>query len=42
VRGSIALGGQVLHGSDGAAVSDEPSLLIQAREDAELLIFDLA
>jgi redox-sensitive bicupin YhaK (pirin superfamily) len=42
VRGSITLGDQVLHGSDGAAVSDEPSLLIKAGEGAELLVFDLA
>jgi quercetin 2,3-dioxygenase len=41
VRGSIALDGRVLHTSDGAAVSDESALKIEALEDAELLLFDL-
>ena len=41
VRGSIKLDGRALHTSDGAAVSDEPSLRIEALEDSELLVFEL-
>jgi redox-sensitive bicupin YhaK (pirin superfamily) len=42
VRGSIALGGTVLHAGDGAAVSGESSLGIEALQDAEFMLFDLA
>src|SRR4051794_1879453 len=42
VRGSLDLNGRNLHTSDGAAVSDESALRIEALEEAELLIFDLA
>jgi redox-sensitive bicupin YhaK (pirin superfamily) len=41
VRGSLRLGGQVLDTSDGAAVSDEPSLRIEALEPAQVMLFDL-
>jgi quercetin 2,3-dioxygenase len=42
VRGAIEVNGQRLGVGDGAAVSEEPSIEIVARSDAELLLFDLA
>lgn len=42
LRGSISLNGRDLQTSDGAAVSDEPALTIQATKDAEIMLFDLA
>ena len=42
VRGAVDLGGQRLATGDGAAVSGEPELVLQASEAAELLVFDLA
>jgi redox-sensitive bicupin YhaK (pirin superfamily) len=42
VRGNVTLNGVPLEKGDGAAVSDERSLAIQAVEPAELLLFDLA
>jgi quercetin 2,3-dioxygenase len=42
LRGSLSLNGQQLHTSDGAAVSEESSLTIQADENAEIMLFDLA
>ena len=42
-RGQVALNGQPLLAGDGAAVSDEPTLTLEARGDsAEVLLFDLA
>ncbi|MGH9502424.1 MAG: pirin family protein [Terriglobales bacterium] len=41
-RGAVELNGQSLKQGDGAAVSDEQRLLIKGREDAEVLLFDLA
>ena len=41
-RGAIEINGQPLEQSDGAAISDEASLVIEAREAAEILLFDLA
>jgi hypothetical protein len=41
-RGAVELNGQSLKQGDGAAVSDEDRLLIKGREDAEVLLFDLA
>ena len=41
-RGTIALNGQVLETGDGAAVSDELALTIEANDDSEVLLFDLA
>lgn len=41
-RGTIALNGQVLETGDGAAVSDELELTIEAKDDSEVLLFDLA
>lgn len=42
LRGSVTLNGEALQTSDGAAVSDEKSLTIQATADAEIMLFDLA
>jgi hypothetical protein len=41
-RGSIALNGKTLEAGDGARASDEPALELTAKEDAEVLVFDLA
>ena len=41
-RGALALGPHELTAGDGAALSDEPSLRLLAREPSELLVFDLA
>jgi hypothetical protein len=41
-RGLVALNGTEMREGDGAAVSDEPSLAIEALTDAEVLLFDLA
>jgi redox-sensitive bicupin YhaK (pirin superfamily) len=40
--GSITLNGTDLKQGDGAAVSDEPTITIAAKEPAEILLFDLA
>lgn len=42
LRGSVALDGQTLQAGDGAAISEEPSLSIEAAGPAELMLFDLA
>ena len=42
LRGRVMLNGLSLEASDGAAVSDEPLLLIVAAEPAELMLFELA
>lgn len=42
LRGSVSLNGSDLSTSDGAAVSDEPTLRIQGGQDAEVMLFDLA
>ncbi|MBI2479831.1 MAG: pirin family protein, partial [Planctomycetia bacterium] len=42
LRGAVALNGQQLGESDGAAVSDERQLNIVAAEPAEVMLFDLA
>ncbi|HAT15890.1 MAG TPA: quercetin 2,3-dioxygenase [Microcoleaceae bacterium UBA11344] len=41
-RGSVLLNGLPLEKGDGAAVSDESELVIEATADAEILLFDLA
>jgi hypothetical protein len=41
-RGAITLNGQALTAGDGAAVSGEKELVIEATQSAELLVFDLA
>lgn len=40
-RGIIALNGTEMREGDGAAVEDEPSMVIAADTDAEILLFDL-
>jgi redox-sensitive bicupin YhaK (pirin superfamily) len=42
LRGSVSLNGDDLQTSDGAAVSEETLLTIQATSDAEIMLFDLA
>ncbi|MBA2117160.1 pirin family protein [Bremerella alba] len=42
LRGKVTLNGQSLATSDGAAVSEERMLKIEADEDAEIMLFDLA
>jgi redox-sensitive bicupin YhaK (pirin superfamily) len=42
VRGRVSLGSITLTEGDGAAVEDEPALRLEADEEAEILIFDLA
>ena len=42
LRGAVELNGQLLHASDGAAVSDETELSILANEHSEVMLFDLA
>lgn len=41
LQGSVALNGQPLETSDGAAVSEESKLSIAATEAAEIMLFDL-
>jgi redox-sensitive bicupin YhaK (pirin superfamily) len=41
-RGAVDVNNEPLNQSDGAAVSDEESLVIRAREASEILLFDLA
>ncbi len=40
-RGRATLNGSALEAGDGAAVSEEKMLTVKAREDAEMLLFDL-
>jgi redox-sensitive bicupin YhaK (pirin superfamily) len=41
-RGSATVNGHSLEAGDGAALSDEPAVVVQGRGDAELLLFDMA
>lgn len=41
-RGEIALNGAVLKAGDGAAISEESRLAVEAKDTAEVLLFDLA
>jgi quercetin 2,3-dioxygenase len=41
-RGSVQLNGETLRAGDGAALSDETELRVQATEPSEVLAFDLA
>jgi redox-sensitive bicupin YhaK (pirin superfamily) len=41
-RGSIEVGGASLGPSDGAAIEDETDITVQAKEEAEFLLFDMA
>jgi len=42
LRGSVSLNGDNLQTGDGAAVSEESLITIQATSDAEIMLFDLA
>lgn len=42
LRGAVSLNGHALNTSDGAAVSDESHLRVEANADAEIMLFDLA
>ena len=41
-RGSVAVNGEALGEGDGAAVEAEARVTVQGRDDAEVLVFDLA
>jgi quercetin 2,3-dioxygenase len=41
-KGEVELNGKTLHQGDGAAISEENKLTVKAKEDAEILLFDLA
>jgi redox-sensitive bicupin YhaK (pirin superfamily) len=42
IKGTVSLKGNKLAAGDGAAISEESSLSIQAGEDSEVILFDLA
>lgn len=42
LRGSVKLGEQTLAAGDGVALSDEPALVLQTDDIAEVMLFDLA
>jgi len=41
-KGTVELNGQQLNQGDGAAISNEPAVNVRGKEDAEILLFDLA
>ena len=41
-KGAVELNGQSLDQGDGAAISEEKTLVVRGRSDAEVLLFDLA
>lgn len=41
IRGSVALGGQLMRAGDGAAIEDETMIGLRAQEDSEFLFFDM-
>jgi len=41
-RGRVRLGSETLEAGDGAALSAEPAIALEALENSELLVFDLA
>jgi redox-sensitive bicupin YhaK (pirin superfamily) len=41
-RGAVELNGKTMQQGDGAAITDEEKLTIKGRENAEVLLFDLA
>jgi redox-sensitive bicupin YhaK (pirin superfamily) len=41
-RGAVQVNGQAMATGDGAALSDEPRVAIEATAPAEVLVFDLA
>lgn len=42
LRGAVQVNGKPLQASDGVAITDEPTITIEARSAAEVLLFDLA
>jgi len=42
VRGSVDVDGETLSAGDAVATQDQPALTVRAREDTELLLFDMA
>ena len=42
IRGALNVNGQALQGGDAALLSDEATLALDAGQDAEVLVFDLA
>jgi hypothetical protein len=42
VRGAVQIDGVRLSTGDGAGIEDQPEIMIEADEDAELLLFDLS
>jgi hypothetical protein len=42
IKGDISLNGNLLVAGDGAAISDENNIAINAKDNTELLLFDLA
>jgi len=42
VRGEVEIGTRAVRAGDAMAISDEDSIVVRARADAELLLFDLA
>lgn len=42
IKGTVSLQGNKLAAGDGAAISEESALTIQAGEDSEVILFDLA
>ena len=42
VRGAVAVNGERLSAGDGAAIADVETLDIEGRQDAEVLVFDMA
>jgi redox-sensitive bicupin YhaK (pirin superfamily) len=41
-RGTVELNGKKLSAGDGAAISDEQAITIEATDPSEVLLFDLA
>ncbi len=41
IRGRVEVGGEMLDAGDGAAISEETSVVIRADEGSELILFDL-
>jgi redox-sensitive bicupin YhaK (pirin superfamily) len=42
VRGKVRVNGREVSAGDGVALSDEPAVLIDQGDAAEVLVFDLA
>jgi redox-sensitive bicupin YhaK (pirin superfamily) len=42
LRGHVTVNGEPLSAGDGAAVSEEESLLVRSKDNSEVMLFDLA